>query len=309
MRALPRLLLALWAFAALETAVAPAVDASLLGLTRAEVEAVLGRPNSALRRGDSEVLIFGEGARVELRDGRVAAIRGGSFGEIVAADGTRYIVDQEGAARSAAAAADFATEEVKETGTIEAARAVAAPAEVAAPPEQAAVVDEDLALIHAAEHPEEVVMAAHPEVGRLLAAQQQTTLAAERQAAPQAGKTSVWFEWAIGAGLHLAIVIAVLSLSLKWLGLPFVWADLVKVGVLTLVVRETIYALGGLGGNWEMLRLFRVGECASFIVLAVLLFRFKVALSGLTALKVAAATKLVSYLLMIGVGLALSFAL
>ncbi len=295
------------------TSDAAVADASLLGRTRAEAEAVLGRPNSALRRGDGEVLIFGDGARVELRDGRIVAVRDGSFGEIVAADGTRYVVDNRGAIRSdGEAPAIEEAREINEAGTARfpTARAGAgAPAEASVGEgESPPAIDEDLALVRAAEHPEESVFAAHPEVGRLLAAQK-LSMAADEETGPQAPEASDQVEWAIGVALHLAIILVVLALSLKWIGLPYVWADLVKVGVLTLVVREAIHALGGLGGNWEMIRLFRAGECVSFFALATLLFRFKVALSGLTALKVAAATKLVSYLLMMGVGLALTFAL
>ena len=41
-----------------------AADAGLLGATRADAEAQLGRPTSVLKRGASEVLVFNDGVLV-----------------------------------------------------------------------------------------------------------------------------------------------------------------------------------------------------------------------------------------------------
>jgi hypothetical protein len=113
----------------------------------------------------------------------------------------------------------------------------------------------------------------------------------------------------LGMLLRFGLVVLVLSLTMKWMELPFYWPDLMKVSVLYVAVREIVHGLGGLGGMWELLRIFRIDEGVGFFALAILLYRFGVTRDGLTALKIAAATKLVTYFLMIGAMLALTFGL
>lgn len=291
---------------------ATAADVNLLGRSRSELEEVLGKPNSRLRRGDGEVLVFGDGVRIEMRDDRVVSVRGGSFGEIIVGDGIRYTIDEKGKATSSKQSTSVVQTEPaplpevavasSEPATTDAATLDATVAEEATVAEAQVVGAGDLALVHAAEHPEEALATSNPAVARLLAGHDEEIETADREPPGAA-----WVGTLTKMVLHLTVVLVILAVALKWLGLPYVWSDLAKVGVLTVAVREGLHGLGGLGGNWEMLRLFRIDEVISFIALAVALFRFKVVLTGLTALKVAAATKSVAYMLMIGVGVALTF--
>jgi hypothetical protein len=108
---------------------------------------------------------------------------------------------------------------------------------------------------------------------------------------------------------RFGIAVLVLRLSIHLVGVPFFWPDLLKVAVLYLAVREVMHGLGGLGGWWEFIPLFRLDDATSFIILACSLTWFKIAGSGLTALKIAAMTKFVIVGLMLAVGLAVTFGL
>lgn len=270
----------------------------LTGRSRVEVEQHLGKAASVLRRGEVEILVFADGTRVELRNGEVISTRGNA-GEIVAADGTRYTVDATGMVRTERMAAQLQHASAAEASAVE--QVVSSDSQAADEPAEVAPVEAEVAT------PEQEIE--HPGLALAAEAEKMLKLAEGGEEDVPESAAPPWVGQLIGVGAHFAIVAIVLSLSLKWVGIPFVWWDLARVSVVYLAVRELFHGLGGLGGHWEFIRLFRVDELVSFVALSILLYRFKVVLSGLSALKVAAATKFVSYMLMIGVGLAVSFGL
>jgi len=105
------------------------------------------------------------------------------------------------------------------------------------------------------------------------------------------------------------VTVVLLAMAFRWVGLPFLVRDLFKVALLSIAVSAGVSGLGSLGGHWQWLQLFRADEVIGFVVLAVALFRFKLVRTGITALRIAVATKVASYFLMIGIGVALSFGL
>lgn len=282
----------------------------LVGLGRADVLASLGQPQSTLRRGDKELLIYPEGVQVELRGDKVVGFKGGPQAVIVAADGTRFLPHADGRLRRyeepAAEAAPAAGVVATDAATIpDAAVQNAAPAPepasatAPAPAEKPATAEEEARELGAIS-PAVVPAGAMMDPAEFIAG----------QGTDQARPPPRWVAWVsagLGLGLHFGIALAVLAVALKIVGLPFYLPDLLKACALYLVVREGLHSVGGLGGAWTFIPLFRIDDGISLLALAVLLFRFKIALSGLTALKVAAATKVATYVLMIGAGLAISF--
>jgi hypothetical protein len=108
---------------------------------------------------------------------------------------------------------------------------------------------------------------------------------------------------------RFVFALLILRLTLGWLGRPFYFPDLIKISLLNTAIRTGLHGLGDLGGNWEFINIFKTPDIVSFVALAILLFKFGVTRDGLTALKIAAATIVVTYFLMIGLGIVLVFGL
>jgi hypothetical protein len=274
----------------------------LIGLTRADVLTALGKPQSTLRRGGTELLIYPKGVRVELRGEEVVAYQGSEEAVIIGRDGTRYTLGANGKVLRADPLPEVTHHEAEASpATGPAANISPTPAEAKKPATAAVTAAED----------DDPVPSDDARMAKMRAEMEKAV--EDLGKAPEAPPPPpVWIKLVgaiVGAVLHFVIVVVILRLALSIVGVPFFWPDLIKVCLLYLAVREGLHGLSDLGGGWQFIALFRFDDVVSFVVLAVLLFRFKIALSGLTALKVAAATKAATYMLMIGVGLALSFGL
>lgn len=268
--------------------------ASLVGLTRDEVVALRGKPSGERARADgSVVMVYPDGAKIELRQGRVASVAGINGAEIVGADGTRYVPGADGNIQRpvqisdpAAAAVDGPT---PETTASEAAPAAAVDvAEEELPSGAKAAPSVDAA--------RETAMADSDEVSDDF----------EDEEEPEMSGAAKVVSFLIEAGLRFGLVVLVLRIAIHVVGVPFLWPDLLKVALLYLAVHEVMGALGALGGLWEFIPIFRLDSIVGFIVLACSLTWFKIAGSGLTALKLAVATGLVMYFLMLGIGVAIA---
>lgn len=295
---------------------ASGADADWIGHTRAEVVATLGKPNSALHRGDTEVLMFPNEVRVEIRADQVVVFRSGTGAVIVARDGTRYTPSDRGKVTKL----DEAT-----------AAGVGAPPPPAPAPKQAATADE------ATEDPAAVVEETEADAARETtdaeaatdamvapsfggATDQDTQLLKMTENYEDHGKLTehevkpppAWFgpvRSIVAALLRFGFAMLVLRIAISWVGLPCYLPDVAKVSFLYVVIREAVSGLGGLGGHWEFIGLFMVPDVVGSLAQAVLLYRFKVVHTGITALKIVAMTQGVTYFLMLVVGLALTIGL
>lgn len=288
--------------------VAPATEADWLGRTRDDVLATLGKPLSALQRGEVEVLMYANDVRVEIRHDVVVAFRGGRGPAIVASDGTRYHATARGKVERVLPAAAPGREK-DESGV------ATVPAGSAASPSPSSEVpevppDSQADDIEAMTDP----LAAgsgdfvHPfaTAAEELADRGLLPHTAEKSEAPG------WHWWVTEIGsvlLRLGFAVLILRIAISWVELPCYLPDVLKVSVLFVVIREGIHGLSQMGGHWQWIELFRLADVASFFGLSILLVQFKIALSGLTALKIAIATVGASYFLMLIVAVGLSFLL
>ena len=290
-------------------------DADWIGHTRAEVVATLGKPNSALHRGDTEVLMFPNEVRVEIRADQVVVFRSGTGAMIVARDGTRYTPSDRGKvtkldeataagvgappppapAPKQAATADEATEaaavvEETEQDTVDETAAAEAATDAMVAPSSGGATDQDTQLLKMAEN--------YEDHGKLT----------EHEVKPP----PAWFGpvRSIVAGLlRFGFAFLILRIAISWVGLPCYLPDVAKVSFLYVVIREAVDGLGLLGGYWEFIGLFMVPDVVGSLAQAVLLYRFKIVHTGITALKIVAMTQGVTYFLMLVVGLALTIGL
>jgi len=268
------------------------MPATLVGLSRAEVIAARGKPSGERSRGDLLLMVYPDGTRIELREGRVVSVSGGAGDEIVGADGTRYVPGVDGNIQrpveiiepGAAAATDARQEEV-DAASAEGADDLDAdlpPGGTAPPSVDAArraaedAVADDLDDFDESDDEDDI-----PPLYKLIGG-------------------------LIGAVLHFVLTVLVLRIAVQVIGVPFFWADLLKVAVLYVAVHGLLLSLAELGGYWEFITLFRAQEVISFLVLACSLTWFKIAGNGITALKIAAASKIALVALMLGVGVLLA---
>ena len=281
----------------------PVAAADLVGLTREDVVALRGKPSGERARADGSVLlVYPDGTKIELRDGRVFAATGAGAAQIVGADGTRYVPGADGNIQRP----------VVMVGSTDAAAEGPKP-EVSAPSADGeAAADDDADLPPGATAPPSIAAVDAALAERLADPDDADTDDAgtfddeESEEAP-AGLRIVAF--LVGTIIRFGLVVLVLRLALHFVGVPFFWPDLLKVALLYLAVHEVLSGLGELGGWWEFVPLFRIDEVISFIVLACSLTWFKIAGSGITALKVAVATKVVVFGLMLVVGLLVTLAM
>ncbi len=315
------------------------------GHSRAEVMAGLGKPQSVLQRGDTEVLVYPKSVRVEIRNDQVVSFRSGSQAILVKGDGTRYTASNTGkvtriepppaenpspetSVASAPATAPSASTPTPTPAPPTASPAVplaTAPAAVAktaakaTPP--ASTPDTGLvAMIKDGETDEGKSWTHVPKDSTSSTPGLDTKMLKLADNYVQHGQLSVektrteptWVKpvtEVVLACIRFGLALLVLRVAIGWVGLPCYMPDVAKVAAIFVVIREGVYGLGGLGGNWQWLHLFRASDIVSFLVLCGLLVRFKVALEGITALKIAIATEVASYFVMGAITLALIFGL
>lgn len=292
-------------------AAAASPPASLLGLTRAEVIAALGKPTGERQRGEWVVMVYPDGTRLELREGRVAAVSGRGA-EIIAADGTRYAAGDDGnlarpirvnerltdAADGAVVSSPAATSS-PEDEVPQAVSPPASPDPVAAEAELPEDVESDaeLDLPEGANAPPSVKAAEE-------AARQQVALELDAfstfddEAGAEVSPVVAVLGFLVLAMIRFILAVFVLWIALRIVGLSFFWGDLLKVALLYVAVHGAMNSLGALGGLWEFVRIFRMDDIVGMIVLTCSLTWFKVVVSGLTALKVGAPGTLAIVMLM-----------
>lgn len=289
---------------------AEAVD--WVGRSREEVVTELGRPQSALQRGDTEVLMYPNSVRIEIRNDVVVAYRAGSGAMIVASDGTRYTPTDKGRVQRVVEVTAN-EEEDDEPVVAELDEPVAAPAIAASESDEAAVAAEteaadDAAPADAAEDEGEEDGWSGGPGGDLVEASNPHSRTiediAEHGLVPDGADDEEAPPWAntvtdiVGALLRFGFAVLMLRVAISWVELPCYMPDVMKVAALYTVIREGMHGLGRLGGHWEWVLLFKLDDVVSFFALMILLYKFKVALSGITALKIAIATKGATFLLM-----------
>lgn len=269
----------------------------LIGLTRAEVVALRGKPSGERQRGEVLLMVYPDGTRIELRNDQVVAVNGSAAGagQIVGADGKLYVPGADGNIQRPV--------EISEPPPTDDAAPAAVPARDAGPAAASSAEAEDAAA--------EMVSGAHgTEGGEIMPTEairaieqhlEQSEQAAEAgpEQPPQPPRALQVAASLFGAAVRFGLIIAVLRTALHVMGVPFYWPDLLKVSLLYLAVREVLAALGELGGWWEFIPLFRMQEVISFLILACSLTWFKIAGSGITALRIAVAAKIVVYVLML----------
>lgn len=318
------------------TAVVEGQD-GLMGKTRDEVIDTLGKPGTEMKRGERVVAIFEGGVRVEFLDGVVVKTNSRSGANTITAnDGTRYAASDEGKVRMIPGD-EVATHAPPVTESTPA----AAPPRTAAPKEQESeddMVPEAVAEAGEAEISDEELLARYLP-GDLLSEMSEEEKAEHAAALKDAIKAQGGVppfvslekfledgglkyeepppppQWVritssvVGLIFQLGFTTLILSIAMRWVGLPYFMPDLIKTAILSVAVFEGVRSLGNLGGHWQWLQLFRAEQLLSFIALCSGLFMFKVVGNGLTALKIAIATKLVTYFLMIILGMAVTFGL
>jgi len=275
----------------------PAALPGLIGLTREDVIAVRGKPSGERDRGETRLMVYPDGTKIELRDGFVVSVSGGTGAEIIGADGTRYVPGADGNIQRPV--------QVTEVPVAADAGAGGVPSVAASTPAGAlASEDEDLL----SDTPPGARIELPPgSPGAVLEKHIEAMEDPEEDPPPSLAKTLLVF--GIDVVFRFGLAVLVLRLALHFVGVPFFWPDLMKVALLYLAVRETMHGLGALEGLWEFIPLFKLDDAVSFLVLACSLTWFKIAGSGLTALKIAVMTKAVILGLMLAVGLAVTFGL
>ncbi len=274
----------------------PPAAVNMIGLGREDVIALLGKPTGERQRGGELIMVYADGKRVVLRDGAVVAVSGGAAGEIIGADGAKYVPGADGTPVKQAPSAPAAppAEVVVPEATKPA--ALVKPADLEAP----SVADPDVP-----PGTEQVLPA-----GFATKQLEDHVEAMENPEEPEpTSPAKIILVFVVGVAFRFGLTVLVLRLAVHVIGVPFLWPDLLKVALLYLATHAFMEGLGALGGLWEFIPLFKLDDVVSFVILACSLTWFKVAGSGLTALKIAAATKFVVLGLMLAVGLALTFGL
>lgn len=315
---------------------APATDkpavpvTSLIGLSRADVIALRGKPSGERQRDGVLVMVYPDGARLELREDRVVSASGAGVAQITASDGTRYAPGADGNIERTVRVIEAAASGEDDPAAVSPASPPPAPAQAAetvepapsggAKPASAPRSPTPAAGERDTQSEVEMDMPPGSTPPPSVAAARAAAAATAQESLASGGADDAYHEPApstavsvigglVGAVLHFGLTVLVLRIAVQVVGVPFFWPDLLKVAFVYLAVYEVATVLGRLGGLWEFLTIFRVHEVSSFIVMACALTWFKIAGSGLTALKIAVATKLVLTGLMLAIGLILAFGL
>lgn len=289
-------------------------NSDLVGASRGDVMRAFGEPESTLRKGDVDVLIYPDGVRIEIEDDVVIGYRGSVGSGVISRGGTEYAAGEDGNVHKAKPVAIELPVPVATTETEVVAPELPAEPAIEKPemPDESTVEipvaekdagDEAELLVHEEVDPDHLYDEASAQAEHYLEG-----FGVVRDPEPPSPAAT-----AIGAILQVVarfgFALLILRITLGWLGRPFYFPDLIKVSLFYTAIRAVMHGIGGLGGNWEFVNIFKVPDIVAFFALAVLLFKFEVTKDGLTALKIAGATIAVTYFLMIGIGIVLVFGL
>jgi len=283
----------------------------VVGLPRAAVIEQLGQPTANLHGVGREILVFADGESVELIDGAVV-VHHPQSGILISSDGTRYRSGANGELipEPIIAPAPISMETadpVAEADEAPAPVSLASPetvveAVIASPPNEPALEESEEPTASAKLPEDEQGL---PGVADLDSDKLMEDLGLEESEPPPSwakGVTAI-----ISMAARFAIMLVALQIALKWVGRAYYLPDLLKATALSVVVRDGLHALGGLGDWWQMIPLSRGDEIAAALTLALLLFKAEVTRNGLTALTIAGATYVGTLCMMPAVGLAVTF--
>lgn len=239
------------------------------GMTRAEVEAAVGKPLSVLERNGVTVLRYPNDGRVELTGGRVTRVVR-----------VRHVSDPATAEELAAEeAAKLAKEEAEAEKAEKAAEAETAKAEAAAEAEWAkAQADARKAMEADVER-----LAAEHEGG-----------AASTMGAMMGGRSSneFWTMLGIGALVQVGVGMVVLKLAFRWADVHADWDQMLWPALAAVAGGAVVQVVGFLA--WNVTELFRVDDAVSYVVLLIALLKTTHACTWQRAFAVAAAAKLMT---------------
>jgi nucleoid-associated protein YgaU len=242
------------------------------GMTRAEVEAAVGKPLSVLERNGVTVLRYPNDGRVELTAGRVTRVVR-----------VRHVSDpatpEELAAEEAAKLAKAEAEALKAE---QAAEAEAAKAEAAAE-----AMEADVARL-TAEH----------EGG-----------AASTVGAMMGGHSAneFWTMLGIGALVQVGVGMVILKLAFRWADVHADWDQMLWPALAAMAGGAAVQTVGFLA--WNVTEFFRVDDAVSYVALLVALLKTTHACTWQRAFAVAAAAKLMTIVVWAFLSVALSQAL
>lgn len=251
------------------------------GMTRAEVEAELGRPISVLERPGTTVLRYPNDGRVELADGKVVrAVR------------VRHADDppspEELAAQEAERAAAEEAKRVKQ----------AAEAEALAAKEQAATEAEWAKAEGDAQRKMEAT------VERLTAEHEAGAGAATAELGLHEEPSKFWTLLGVGALVQVGVGMVILKLAFRWVDVHADWSQMFWPAVAGMaggaLVRGAAYA------GWGVTECFRLDDAVSYAAMFFALLKTTHACTWQRAVGVAAAAKLMSIVVWVFLSVAIS---
>jgi hypothetical protein len=291
-------------------------SSNLIGASRGDVMRAFGEPESTLQKGDIDLLIYPDGVRIEIQDDVVINYRGSVGSGIISRGGTEYTAGEDGNVHKAkpveielpkpeaAAEPEVAAPEPPEADPVVVEESEASNETPASEPIVEEVATEETPPAAKEEmDPDHLYEDASAEAEKYL----EGFGVAEEPEPPSPATIAVREIVQFVARFGFALLI--LRITLAWLGRPAYFPDLIKVSLIYTAIRAAIHEVGTFEGSWQFINIFEVPDIVAFFSLAVLLFRFGVTKDGLTALKIAAATIMVTYFLMIGLGIVLVFGL
>lgn len=251
------------------------------GMTRAEVEARVGKPLSVLVRGDTTVMRYPNDGRVELVGGKVVRVVR-----------VRHVSDP-------------ATPE--ELAAEEAAKAVAAEEKAKAAEEAAAKAE---AAAQAAEEAEEAkanaeaLKAVEADVARLTAEHEAGPGAVMGEMMGGEAPGRFWTMLGIGALVQVGVGMVILKLAFRWADVHADWIQMFWPALAAMAGGTAVRGIGH--AAWGVTEFFRVDDAVSYLALLATLLKTTHACTWQRAFSVSAAAKLMTIVVWSFLSVALS---
>jgi nucleoid-associated protein YgaU len=251
------------------------------GMTRAEVEAAVGKPLSVLERNGTTVMRYPNDGRVELTGGRVTRVVRVRH---VSDPATPEELAAEEAAKLAKAEAEAARAEAK--AEAEAAKAAAA-----------AEAEWEKAQIEAR-------AAMEADVARLTAEHEGGPGAAIGGMMGGPSPNEFWTMLGIGALVQIGVGMVILKLSFRWADVHADWGQMLWPAAAAMAGGAAVRAAGF--AAWDVTEFFHMDDAVSYVALLVTLLKTTHACTWQRAFAVAAAAKLMTIVVWTFLSVALS---
>ena len=255
------------------------------GMSRAEVEAALGKPLSAMSQGDTTILSYPDRGRVELVKDRVTRVVR-----------VRHQDDPPTPEELAAAAAAKAEEEARAALAAEAAEAARAAKEDAAA--EAAWAKQEAEAQRKMEATVERLSAEHENPGNAIPAGDLMS---------QGTPAHFWLELVVGLLVQTGVGMVILKLAFKWADVHADWGQMLWPALAAALTGATVRALAYTA--WDSTECFHVDDAISYFVLLMTLLKTTHACTWQRAVGVAAAAKLMAIVVWVFLSVAISQAL